>query len=44
MVTVVGAVAIDMIAVRERFLEGTSNPSDIRLGLGGVGWRSFSNL
>ena len=44
MVFVVGAVAIDMIAVRERFLEGTSNPSDIRLGLGGVGYRIFSNL
>ena len=44
MVWVVGAVAIDMIAMRERFLEGTSNPSDIRLGLGGVGYRVFSNL
>lgn len=44
MVCVVGAVAIDMIAVREKFLEGTSNPSDIRLGLGGVGYRIFSNL
>jgi sugar/nucleoside kinase (ribokinase family) len=30
--------------MRERFLEGTSNPSDIRLGLGGVGYRVFSNL
>ena len=44
MITVVGAVAIDMIAVRERFLDGTSNPSDIRLGLGGVGYRIFSSL
>ena len=44
MIWVVGAVAIDMIAVREKFLEGTSNPSDIRLGLGGVGYRIFSNL
>jgi len=44
MVWVVGAVAIDMVAVREKFLEGTSNPSDIRLGLGGVGYRIFSNL
>jgi sugar/nucleoside kinase (ribokinase family) len=44
MIWVVGAVAIDMIAVRERFLEGTSNPSDIRFGLGGVGYRIFSNL
>ena len=44
MVFVVGAVAIDMVAVREHFLDGTSNPSDIRLGLGGVGYRIFSNL
>ena len=44
MVVVVGAVGIDLIAVRERFLDGTSNPSDIRLGLGGVGWRIFSGL
>jgi sugar/nucleoside kinase (ribokinase family) len=44
MIWVVGAVAIDMVAVRDRFLDGTSNPSDIRLGLGGVGYRIFSNL
>jgi sugar/nucleoside kinase (ribokinase family) len=44
MIWVVGAVAIDLVAMRERFLEGTSNPSDIRLGLGGVGYRIFSNL
>lgn len=44
MTWVVGAVAIDMVAVREKFLDGTSNPSDIRLGLGGVGYRIFSNL
>jgi sugar/nucleoside kinase (ribokinase family) len=44
MIKVVGAVAVDMIAVRERFLDGTSNPSDIRFGLGGVGYRIFSNL
>jgi sugar/nucleoside kinase (ribokinase family) len=44
MIWVVGAVAIDMIAVREKFLEGTSNPADIRLGLGGVGYRVFSSL
>jgi len=44
MVWVVGAVAVDMVAVREKFLDGTSNPSDIRMGLGGVGYRIFSNL
>ena len=44
MIVVVGAVSIDLIAVREKFLDGTSNPSDIRLGLGGVGWRIFSDL
>jgi sugar/nucleoside kinase (ribokinase family) len=40
----VGAVSIDLVAVREKFLDGTSNPSDIRMGLGGVGWRVFSSL
>jgi sugar/nucleoside kinase (ribokinase family) len=44
MVWVIGAVAIDMVAIREKFLDGTSNPSDIRFGLGGVGYRIFSNL
>jgi sugar/nucleoside kinase (ribokinase family) len=44
MIMVVGAVGIDMVAMRERFLDGTSNPSDIRVGLGGVGYRIFSNL
>jgi sugar/nucleoside kinase (ribokinase family) len=44
MVWVVGAVGIDMIAMREKFLDGTSNPSDIRFGLGGVGHRIFTNL
>ncbi len=43
-VVVVGAVSIDLIAVREKFLDGTSNPSDIRLGLGGVGWRIYSGV
>jgi sugar/nucleoside kinase (ribokinase family) len=43
-IVVVGAVSIDLVAVRERFLDGTSNPADIRLGLGGVGWRIFSSL
>jgi sugar/nucleoside kinase (ribokinase family) len=44
MIVVVGAVSIDLVAVREKFLDGTSNPSDIRMGLGGVGWRVFSSL
>lgn len=44
MVVVVGAVSIDLVAVREKFLDGTSNPSDIRMGLGGVGWRVFRSL
>jgi sugar/nucleoside kinase (ribokinase family) len=44
MIVVVGAVSIDLVAVREKFLDGTSNPSDIRLGIGGVGWRVFSSL
>lgn len=44
MIVVVGAVSIDLIAVREKFLDGTSNPSAIRMGLGGVGWRIFASL
>ncbi len=44
MIHVVGAVGIDLIAMREVFLDGTSNPSDIRMGLGGVGYRIWSNL
>ena len=44
MIQVVGAVGIDIVAMRERFLNGTSNPSDIRMSLGGVGYRIFSNL
>jgi sugar/nucleoside kinase (ribokinase family) len=44
MIWIVGAVCIDLVAVRDKFLEGTSNPADIRMGLGGVGYRVFSNL
>jgi len=44
MVCVIGACAVDAVARRERFLPGTSNPADIRLEAGGVGYRIFSAL
>ncbi|HUI70529.1 MAG TPA: PfkB family carbohydrate kinase [Spirochaetia bacterium] len=43
-VFVVGAVAIDLVAMREKLLDGTSDPSDIRRGLGGAAYRIFSNI
>ena len=44
MIYVIGAVSVDMIAIKDRFLAGTSNPARIRLGLGGVGYRIFHHL
>jgi len=44
MVYVVGAIAIDLIAVKERFVAGTSNPARIRYSPGGVGYRIFHAL
>ena len=44
MITVVGAVALDIIAVRDRFARGTSNPAEIRLEVGGVGYRIYRGL
>jgi sugar/nucleoside kinase (ribokinase family) len=44
MVWVVGAVCVDVVASRESFLEGTSNPSRVTVSLGGVGYRIFSRL
>ncbi len=44
MIAVVGAVAVDLVASRRRFLAGTSNPSDLRWGLGGVGYRIWRRL
>ena len=44
MIVVVGAVAVDVVARRQRFLAGTSNPSAIRWTPGGVGFRIWSRL
>jgi sugar/nucleoside kinase (ribokinase family) len=44
MVCVIGASAVDAVARREHFLRGTSNPAEIRLAPGGVGYRIFSAL
>jgi sugar/nucleoside kinase (ribokinase family) len=41
---VIGASAFDAVARRKRFLRGTSNPAEIRLAAGGVGYRIFSAL
>ena len=44
MIAVVGAAAVDVVARRERFLAGTSNPSAIRWAPGGVGYRLWRRL
>ncbi len=44
MIFVFGAVAVDVLALRERFVRGTSNPAEIRLTVGGVGYRIFRYL
>jgi len=44
MVYVIGAIAMDLVAVRERFIAGTSNPARIRYSPGGVGYRIFHSL
>jgi len=44
MVYVIGAIAIDLIALKERFIAGTSNPARIRYAPGGVGYRIFHSL
>ncbi len=44
MICIVGALAVDLLVSRERFVKGTSNPSSIRLAPGGVGYRIYSRL
>jgi sugar/nucleoside kinase (ribokinase family) len=44
MICIVGALAVDLLISRERFVKGTSNPSSIRLTPGGVGYRIYSHL
>jgi sugar/nucleoside kinase (ribokinase family) len=44
MICIVGALAVDLLIYKDRFLKGTSNPASMRLGLGGVGYRIYSHL
>ena len=44
MIAVVGAAAVDVLVRRQRFLAGTSNPSEIRWTPGGVGYRIWRRL
>ncbi|MBN2551668.1 MAG: hypothetical protein JXB06_02810 [Spirochaetales bacterium] len=44
MICIVGALAVDVLVHRDRFLRGTSNPSEIRFSPGGVGYRIYSHL
>jgi sugar/nucleoside kinase (ribokinase family) len=44
MIVVIGALALDVVACRERFLAGTSNPATIRWQPGGVGYRIWRRL
>lgn len=44
MIVVVGAAAVDLVASRARFLQGTSNPAAIRWAVGGVGYRIWRRL
>jgi sugar/nucleoside kinase (ribokinase family) len=44
MVRIVGAVCIDIVARRGAFTAGTSNPSRISVGVGGVGYRVYRGL
>jgi sugar/nucleoside kinase (ribokinase family) len=44
MIRIVGAVCIDLVACRDTFTAGTSNPSRIGVGIGGVGYRVYRGL
>lgn len=44
MIRIVGAVCIDIVARRDAFTAGTSNPSCISVGIGGVGYRVYRGL
>jgi sugar/nucleoside kinase (ribokinase family) len=44
MIAVVGAVAVDLIAARTNFQTNTSNPAEIAMSCGGVGYRIFHAL
>jgi len=44
MICIVGALAVDLLFHKDRFLKGTSNPASMRFVPGGVGYRIYSHL
>lgn len=44
MIAVIGAAAVDMVAARANFRTGTSNPAELSMVCGGVGYRVFRAL
>jgi sugar/nucleoside kinase (ribokinase family) len=44
MIAVIGAAAVDMVAARADFRTGTSNPAELSMVCGGVGYRVFRAL
>jgi len=44
MICIVGALAVDLLFHKDRFLKGTSNPASMRFAPGGVGYRIYSHL
>ncbi len=44
MIWILGAACVDIVARRGRFVPGTSNPSRIGVGIGGVGYRVHRGL
>jgi sugar/nucleoside kinase (ribokinase family) len=44
MIQILGAVCVDIVARRDAFAAGTSNPSQINVGIGGVGYRVYRGL
>jgi ribokinase len=43
MIWIAGAVCVDIVAIRKRFIDGTSNPSSFHVGVGGVGYNIFKS-
>jgi len=44
MTCIVGALAVDLLIHKDRFLKATSNPASMRFQPGGVGYRIYSHL
>ncbi len=41
MIWIAGAACVDVVAMKPRFIDGTSNPSTFHIGVGGVGFNIF---